>query len=171
MTFTLLIVSILLVALYVGATIWKRKELPESISAMVYDLSKPWRWVWSVWLATVTVMISPALTEAMPSEWYGIAGHICIVLLAMTAAIPLLPGEHNKAHYVCGISAGIMSQVCVMIICHYWLLTWTLYLILPYCDRRWYVPGLPMWMIRSKVFIVEAFCFVALIGSLLTYKL
>ena len=167
---TLLIISILLVALYVGAAIWRNRELPESISAMVQDLSKPWRWVWSVWLATITVLISPALTAAMPHEWYGIAGHICIVLLAMTAAIPLLPGEHNKAHYICGISAGIMSQVCVILICPYWLLTWTLFLVLPYCDRRWYVPGLPMWLIRSKVFIVEAFCSVTQIGSLLTFR-
>ena len=166
----MLIISILLVALYVGATIWRRRELPESVSAMVHDLSKPWRWVWSVWLATITVLISPALTAAMPHEWYGIAGHICIVLLAMTAAIPLLSGEHNKAHNVCGISAGIMSQVCVMIICPYWLLTWILYLILPYCDRKWYIPGLPMWMIRSKVFIIEAFCSVTQIGSLLTFR-
>lgn len=165
---TLLIVSILLVALYVGATIWKHKELPESISAMVYDLSKPWRWVWSVWLATVTVMISPALTAAMPDVWYGIAGHILIVLLAMTAAMPLLPGYHNKAHYICGIAAGIMSQVCVALICPWWLLAWCALVILPFCDRKWYVPGLPMWMIRSKVFILEALCAIPFFGSMFT---
>lgn len=169
MATTLLIISLVLVALYVGATILATRELPESISAMVFDLKKPWQCVWSAWLASVTVMISPALTAAMPDAWYGIAGHIFIVLLAMTAAVPLLPGYHNKAHYICGIAAGIMSQVCVALICPWWLLAWCVFFILPFCDRKWYMPGLPMWLIRSKVFIAECACFVTEIGSLLTY--
>ena len=48
----MLLISISLVVLYVGTTIWIKKELPDSISAMVYDLPEGgWRWLWTVWLA------------------------------------------------------------------------------------------------------------------------
>lgn len=163
---TMLIVSIHLVALYVGATIWKHKELPESISAMVYDLSKPWRWIWSVWLATVTVMISPALTAAMPDVWYGIAGHIFIVLLAMTAAMPLLPGYHNKAHYICGIAAGIMSQVCVALICPWWMAVLLVFTLLVVTDRTNDIHSI---LYGKTVFLSECACYVSLVGALLTH--
>ena len=53
---TLLIISILLVTLYVGAAIWKERELPESISAMVYLLPEGGaQWLWSLWMVVTAI--------------------------------------------------------------------------------------------------------------------
>jgi hypothetical protein len=41
-----------LVALYVGATIYHTKKMPESVSAMVYAF--PFKWLWTIWLWLVT---------------------------------------------------------------------------------------------------------------------
>lgn len=161
---TLVIISIVLVVLYVGITIYHTKSIPESISAMVFDLKKPWQWVWSAWLASVTVMISPALTAAMPDVWYGIAGHIFIVLLAMTAAMPLLPGYHNKAHYICGIAAGIMSQICVALICPWWLLVWCIFPAVVMLKGVYYTST---YFDGKGVFLAEMVCAVTACGSLL----
>lgn len=124
---TYLLISALLVVLYVGAAIWRWRKLPESVSAMVHDLPKKWQWVWTAWLGLVTALMAPALTEAMPSEWYGISAHIFIICLAMTAAMPLVPGSHNDAHYGLSIASGIFSQVCVLIIAPWLLLSWLLF--------------------------------------------
>lgn len=43
---TLILVAILLAVLYVGIAIWVTKEIPESVSAMVYVLPDGgWRWL------------------------------------------------------------------------------------------------------------------------------
>jgi len=53
----ILIISVLLVVLYVGAAIWRFRALPDSISAMVYALPDGgWRWLWSAWLAIVGIL-------------------------------------------------------------------------------------------------------------------
>lgn len=45
---TMLVISMVLVALYVGATIYHTKKMPESVSAMVYAF--PFKWLWTIWL-------------------------------------------------------------------------------------------------------------------------
>lgn len=164
----MLIASVLLVALYVGAAIWRKRKLPESISALVYDLSKPWQRVWSLWLALVTLFLSPSLTYVMPNVWASLLADAMIVCLAMTAAMPLLPGYHNRAHYVCSIAAGVISQVLVWIVVPYWLWMWVVLPVLPFIDKKWFVPGVPMWLINAKVLILEAVCSFTLFGALFT---
>ncbi len=44
----MLVISMVLVALYVGATIYHTKKMPESVSAMVYAF--PFKWLWTIWL-------------------------------------------------------------------------------------------------------------------------
>ena len=163
----LLIASILLVALYVGVTIWRKKELPPSISEMVFDLPTMWQWVWTAWLAIVDIFAAPALFEAMPENWQFV-GFFFIGCLLFVAAMPLVRKSRNKAHEILAIAAGIFSQLCVGIICPWFFLMWVVFAIIPFFDKKWYMPGLPMWMIRSRLFLVEAVCAITLYGSVIT---
>ena len=84
-----LIASILLVVLYTGATIWKKRGLPESISAMVFELPKGWQWVWGVWLWAVAFLTGiPAIEAMSESGTEGIA-FAMLACLVITGAIPL----------------------------------------------------------------------------------
>ena len=47
----LVVTSILLSVLGIGLATWQRKTLPDSVSALVYDLPKGRQWVWTVMLA------------------------------------------------------------------------------------------------------------------------
>lgn len=163
----LLITSILLVALYVGVTIWRKKELPPSISEMVFDLPTMWQWVWTAWLAIVDIFAAPALFEAMPENWQFV-GFFFIGSLLFVAAMPLVRKSRNKAHERLAIAAGVFSQLCVGILCPWFFLMWIVFAIIPFFDKKWYMPGLPMWMIRSRLFLVEAVCAITLYGSVIT---
>ena len=159
----MLFLSALLVILYTGMATWRRRKLPESVSAMVYELPQKWQWVWTAWLALVTALMAPALTEAMPSAWYSITSHACIICLAMTAAMPLIPGSHNTAHYGLGIAAGVLSQVCVAIMCSWWLLLWLLFVAVVFytvfAKKGTIFDG-------KGVFVMEAVCWMSLMGCL-----
>ena len=95
---TMLILSIVMAVVYVAAVIIKDKVLPDSVSALVYALPKGrWRWLWSAWLAVVTLLMAPALMTAMTDScWTQLLAAATIISLAMTAALPLWPGSHNR---------------------------------------------------------------------------
>lgn len=160
----MLIVSILLVALYVGATIWKHKELPESISAMVYNLPKQGQWLWTVWLAMSDIFAAPAVFESLP-ETFQFLGFFFTGSLLFVSAMPLVRHSRNKPHEILAILAGIFSQACVLFICWWWILTWFIFIIILVCVKKW---GVPIWMTQSGVFILEIQCVLPLYGSLFT---
>ena len=62
----MIILSLLMVALGIGAATWKLGELPESISALVYVLPRQggWRWLWSGWLWAVSLTVGIPLHDA-----------------------------------------------------------------------------------------------------------
>lgn len=164
----LLTISAVMAVLYTGAATWKRRSFPESISAMVFDLPKRWQWVWGIWLWSVTLTIAPALMEAMP-QGFGIIGLITAFDLLVVGAMPLFIEDQVRYHYGFAIAAGILSQVCVGLISPIWLLAWLVYPMLPFIDGKFYMPGLPMWLIRTKTFIAEVLCAIPLYGALYVY--
>lgn len=164
---TLLIISILLVVSYIGTTIWVKRELPESVSAMVYDLPKAGQWLWIVWLWASTYTLTPALFEVVPEEW-GVLAHAFATSVLFVGAMPLVKNESNKAHNALGILAGIFSQLCVLIIDAQWLVTWMLF---PFLLGSIFVQPqgwLAKAVDRKGVFIAEAICYIALTGSLIS---
>lgn len=167
---TLLIVSILLVALYVGATIWKRKELPESVSAMVYDLPKQGQWLWTVWIWSVGFSSFPIVFEAMPEKWEAVA-HAFATSLVFVGAMPVVRGKRNTAHNILGVSAGIFSQVLVLRVCPWWLLVWMpMAVLMLMCSVR--ISGnscIPSILEGKGIFIAEDLCGLSYYGSLFTY--
>lgn len=141
-------------ALGVGAAIYSSKRIPESISAMVWCL--PWnaQWLWTIWMWLVTITLAPCLIDAMPSIYQFVA-FFTIACLGFVGAMPLFLKQQRKAHNILGVSAGILSQVCVAFICPWWLSVWLLM-------------AVALWKpIRSKaVMISECLCYVAMVGGI-----
>lgn len=160
---TFLIISAMLTIFYVGIAAWRRKSLPNSISAMVFHLPTRWKWVWTAWLALVTTFIAPPLIEVMPPAYFSLAAYSCIICLAMTAAMPLMPGN-NDAHCCLAIAAGVLSQICVAFINYYWLLTWLLFLgVCIYSTKK----NNQTILDGKGVLLVEAVCWLSLTGSIM----
>ena len=165
------IASISLAALYMGAVTWKNRELPESISALVYALpAGRWRWLWSAWLALVTLLMAPALTAALSATWRtSLLADATVICLAMTAALPLLPGYHNRLHTALGITSGVLTQACVWLVCPWWLLLWLL--MAAVAVDAWFAhPSLPRWYDHKGVLIAEIICAATVYGSLLVWS-
>ena len=170
MVTAMLILSLLLVVSYVGAAIWRSGVLPDSVSAMVFDLPRNGQWLWTAWMALVALTLAPALFEAVPENW-GITAHVFVTSILFVAVMPLIKGEKNTAHNVLGIVGGIFSQVCVYLVCAWWLLVLVLMVALvaavfaSYNDAL-YVPKVAD---GKGVFIAESLCAVSLYGSLFTF--
>lgn len=138
--------------------------LPESISAMVYDLPRPWQWVWTVWLMAVTFTVAPPLIEAVPDAWRFVA-FFTVAALGFVAAMPLVRHERNTGHYVCAIIAAVLSQVCVLLTAPCWLLLWTAFpavLAAMYC-----FPRATACLNGRGVFLLEVLCAATVYAALL----
>lgn len=171
---TLLIIAILLMVLYIGITIWKKKELPKSISHMVYDLPKGgWRWLWTIWLWSVVICVAPSLIEALSGSSFQFVGFLTIASLLFVGAIPLFDTDHIKWHNFLAISGGILTQVCTIKICPWWMLLWFVMIILmggAFCafkDNKGYYR-----IIDGKgIFITEILCSTTIIVAIITHFL
>lgn len=158
------ILSVVVVALYLGCYIWKNKELPDSISAMVYDLPKQQQWLWSAWLCLVAVLLFEPLVQHA-----GGLGWLTCVCLFGTALMPLVNTETRKWHYVLAYATGILSQVDVAWVSPWWLVMWLIMVVMVmaafagFNDSR----EIPKVFNGKGVTIAECICFVALVGSLL----
>lgn len=150
---TLILVAVLLAVLYVGIAIWVTKEIPESVSAMVYVLPDGgWRWLWTLWMWAVAFLLAPAMIESIGYDLQFIA-FLTVANLEFCGALPLFMEEHHKAHNILGTLAGVMSQICVCLICPWWLFLWFAFA-----------------TVRTKaVFFAELICFVTMTGALLCH--
>lgn len=171
---TLLLLSLFLVTLYVGVTIWKLRSLPESISAMVYVLPEGgWQWLWTIWLWVVSLLTCIPAIEALSPQGLEAFGFFTLVCFGLVGAMPLFLKEQIRWHYVLAIVGGILSQVCVLLVCHYFLILWMLMLwvlidsIVPSLDEQ--KDNTPRWYDGKTVFLCEAVCYATTIGSILCY--
>lgn len=160
----MIILSILLVVSFAGTTIWIRKELPESISAMVYDLPDGgWRWLWSVWLALVSVLTFASVIDILDdTRGLGFMGFVPMVLLGFVAVWPLFDKEHLKWHYILSYIAGIWSQVDVWLMCPWWLFVWLALIVfvgyLLLCNLKQ--------MLSKVVILMEMTCYIGIVGAI-----
>ena len=181
----LVLVSILLAVLYVGTAIWRRwrdtdvsasfserlnTALPDSISALVYELPRPWQWLWILWIWSVSLLACIPLISAMPDDW-RILAFATLACLMLCGAMPVSDSHVNRrAHNVFGILGGILSQVCVLPIGPWWLLAWLLFAAVYACDAlpsqngRMYPSR---WYDGKGVLLAEMICTVTVCGSLL----
>lgn len=181
----LVLASILLTVLYVGTVIWRRwldtdasasfserlnAALPDSISALVYELPRPWQWLWIVWIWSVSLLACIPLIEVLPDD-VKVLGFATIVCLMLCGAMPISDSHVNRrAHNVFGILGGILSQACVLLQCPLYLLAWLLFSAVYACDALPSQNGriYPLrWYDGKGVFLAEMICAVTVFGSLL----
>lgn len=155
----LLIVSFLLVVLFVGTAIWKESVIPDSVSAIVYNLPKHKRFLWTLWMWAVSLTVGMPLMEAMPETWKFLS-FLTLACLMFCGAMPLLNGERNTLHNVLGVAAGILSQVCVLIIEPSCILIWVLMGM--YAVAVWNENGEKTWLSGKQVLVSEICCFLSL---------
>lgn len=161
MSIILILLAFLLVASYVGTAVWRKGELPDSISAMVYDLPRRRQWTWSAWLCAVAILLFGPLVSA--TEFLG---WLTLALLAGAALTPVVNPDTRLWHNVCGIAAGVMSQACVVMICPWWLALWLVFLFV-LAQLYAHPDG---WLARHTehkgVCVAEIICTAALMGAL-----
>lgn len=181
----MLTISILLTVLFVGTVIWGRwrdtdasasfserlnTALPDSISALVYDLPRRRQWLWIVWMWAVSLLTCIPLISAMPDDW-RILAFATLACLMLCGAMPISDSHVNRrAHNVFGILGGILSQACMLLISPWWLLAWLLFAAVYGCDALPSQNGRiypSRWYDGKGVLLAEMICTVTVCGSLL----
>lgn len=159
---TSLAIALLLVVFYLGITIWRKKELPESISALVYDLPKKRQWVWSAWFAIVCALLFIPIVERL--EWLGWLTEVCLLGCAVT---PLIKPDTRKIHYALAYTAGALTQVDVAVMEPQWLGVWMLFVFLmgSVYVQPW--GNLAKIVEHKGAFVAEVCCGVGLLGCLI----
>lgn len=153
---TLIIISILLAVSGIARCICSNKELPESISAMVYHLDRPW--IWTLWVFSMSFTAMIPMIDAMPDEWKFIA-FLSMACLCFVSVMPLIVKESRFWHYLLAIIGGTLSQVCVALISPWWLTLWFSYVLL--------TAGVWRWTEGKGVFFMECICYLSLVGVLI----
>jgi len=124
---SLVIASIITIALYVGAMAITGRRIPESISSTVFLLPRNGQWVFTLVMWLVGFLLMPVLMEKV-SEQTQFVAFIMIAGILFVGASPLVLKEKNTIHYVCAAIAGIASQLLVALTQPLLLLTWFLYI-------------------------------------------
>ena len=165
----LVIISLLLAVAFVVLVVWSNRELPDSISALVYSLPKGQQWLWTLWLWAASLLVCIPLIDALPDAWRFLS-FLTLAYLGFTGAMPIIYEQQRTAHNILGTSAGILSQLCVAIISPWWLLLWLLFAGMvaarafpdvAWCDR------LTRYTLGKEVFVAEAICALAVYGALI----
>ena len=126
MSAALLVISILLSFGFISYAVIRKGGLPDSISAIVFDMKHPW--LWSVWLWAVAFTLAPSLLNALP-DGCEVFGFFATAFLLFTGIVPLFDVEHRKWHYPLAFLAGVCYQACVWFICPWFLLLWIVMLV------------------------------------------
>jgi len=107
------LIGFLIILLYCIIIITKDKEIPNSISQMVYSLEEKMKWTFTMVMMIVGFMIVPQLMEVINSN-YEFLGFLTVLGIFGVGADPLVKGEKNIVHYVSAAIMGISSQIIVL---------------------------------------------------------
>lgn len=115
-------------------------RIPDSISSMVYQMKQPLWWSLGVYLAATVGLL--LMTDGMQGrgtlpDVLAFAACSCLLLVG---GVPLLPGSHNRLHYVLAIVACVASQLWCMVVgdVDWVIIAWCSYVLLwPLWSRWW----------------------------------
>lgn len=154
-----------LAVLYVGAAIWKNRTLPESISAMVYDLPRNWQFLWILWMWVIAFLIYIPTIDMLSERGLEGIGFATLASFVFTGAMPLVKKSKNTSHYVMAIISGVLSQLCVLLICKWWICSFSLLFLIHIImfsepDRK-----ICKALDGKMVFIIEIICSINIVFS------
>lgn len=121
------LIGFLIIFLYCIIISIKSKDIPNSISQIIYSLNEKWKWTFTIVMFIVGFMIAPQLIEIIQNPLYKFLGFFTVLGIFGVGADPLVKGESNIVHYLSAIIMGISSQIIV-----YMSMPQLLYLWIPY---------------------------------------
>ena len=97
-------------------------RIPESISAMVWQMQH--KWLWTVGMVTGAIgMMILMMSASEGNSILELLAFLSCACITFVGAMPLVVKETNKTHYVLAIIGTVLSQVwCLMIAEPYTLL-------------------------------------------------
>ena len=132
------------------------RQIPKSVSAMVYGYPRKLQWLWSAWLIAVGFLLLIPMWERLDDRLACFA-FLTFMFLTGAAVTPLVNRDTSDWHDLLGVSAGLMSQCVAAILDPDWMFAWLLY---PVC--------LPFSYMRERLVLVgEICCAVSLYGCLI----
>lgn len=142
------------------------RRLPVTVSDMAYGHPERCRRLhYTLWLWASTFTLTPALFSLMPEEWHGLA-HAYATSVVLCGLLPLVLRQRNLTFAVFGLSAGVFSQCCVVVLCPWWLLVWThLGALVAFADRHDTIPG---WFVGKGVLVIEFVSWFTIASAILT---
>lgn len=163
----MLISSLVLAVSFTGIATARLKSLPESVSSLVYVFRD--RWLWTLWMwavALLTLIPTTDLLSRIGMEFLGFGTMVCLMFCG---SMPLFDKEHVRWHWITGVSGCILSQLCVLMICPWWLLMWLLMVFVALCCIAGYNDTDDECVFQGKgVFLAECICYVSLMGAMIT---
>lgn len=148
MTITALLLALTVTIYCIGRV----KRCLDSISEISYILP---HWMFTVWIASIALLLSPAIIDHLPDNLKWI-GFVSIVGLLTVAASSYYKTENSTMHYAGGWICGIGFMVVVFLNIPHLLFGWSLYLIIMLA-KKW----------KDWVFWMEIVTFLMLIITLL----
>ena len=153
---TLVYLSLLLAVTGVIGAVCYGRNIPKSISALVYQYKRCMQWAWSVWLIAVGALLWIPLMERLDDRLCAL-GFLAFAFLVGAAVTPLTNRDTSDWHDFFGVASGSMYTACTAVINPYCLAAWALY-----------VAALPFPCMRSRLVLVsEVCCTVSLCGCLI----
>ena len=162
----MLFLSILLMVLFIYY-MWKNEGYGfVSVSDIAYKLGKPWHWMAFVWV--VALLFSPALFMATSTEW-DMTAHVFVTNLMLLGVIPLSGNDRKAGRIVLGVSACILSQMLVAILCPPWFSVWLIMGTLVVLSETRFNGKrcFPNCLNNKGILIAEMLCMASLYGVLL----
>lgn len=150
-----------MMAIVLVAVIWKKGELPNSISDIVFDLPSKYQWLWTVWIWLMIAGVTPSLFEAMKDSPYQFIGFLTVACLLFVGAWPLFNKDTIKSHNIGAILGGVFSQLCVLIINPCWLLLWFIVVVLGFNNK------MPKFLEGKGILLYELVSILALVLAIL----
>lgn len=114
---------------YLGYIIYKDKKIPSSISQTIFSLNEKNRWVFTIIMFIVAILIAPQLFTLMQPFDYEILAFMTALGIFGVGADPLDADEKDIVHYVSSVIVGVPSQLMVYIINPWCLVLWIPYVI------------------------------------------
>ena len=93
------IIGFVILFAYLIIIIIKDKKIPESISATVYSLSNTKKWLFTIMMFLIAMLIAPELFILMEGSGYEWLSFLTILGMLGVGADPLVPGERNVVHF------------------------------------------------------------------------
>ena len=152
-----IIIAIIILLVYTLVMIKIGGSIPPSLSASVFNISTNKRWIWTIVIFTVCILVVPIYIKKT-SENTQFLAFLAIAGLAFVGAAPLVKFSDDemqfRVHEVGAIVCAACSQILLVFNCLWLLLLWIPYIIAFIKLNDFRAKG---W--NTKIFWAEMVCF------------